>query len=118
MLSAPWVLISASETPAASTRWRMIETAWSSCSGVTRLALGELRREDDLGAALRSRASFGAQLAPYHLPESPAGAARIAAPSGGEDHDDDHSQASDLRPCGPGSTRATRRLCFLSDRRR
>ena len=35
MLPPPWLVISASATPEASTRWRMIEIAWLMTSGVT-----------------------------------------------------------------------------------
>jgi hypothetical protein len=60
MLLPPCVVISASETPLASTRWRMIETAWASCSLV-----GPEEAPSSCGARMicvppsRSSASFG-----------------------------------------------------------
>ena len=62
MLRPDWVVISASETPAPSTRWRMISTAWSSCSWEISLPASSPWRVGESTICVppsRSRASFG-----------------------------------------------------------
>ena len=64
MLLPDWVVISASETPAPSTRWRMISTAWSSCSWVISCPACSPCRDGVSTICVppsRSRASLGAQ---------------------------------------------------------
>ena len=61
-LVPPWVLISASETPAESMRWRMIVTAWFSCSAVTVFPFSSFGARMICVPPSRSNASFGAQL--------------------------------------------------------
>ena len=59
MLLPPSVVTSASPTPEASTRWRMIVTAWFICSVGGRGAVVGLRLEDDLRAALEVERELG-----------------------------------------------------------
>ena len=58
MLRPPSVVMSASATPDASTRWRMIAAAWSSCSRRRRSAVLGLGAQHDLGAALQVEREF------------------------------------------------------------
>ena len=53
------VLISASATPEPSTRWRMIATAWLSCSSCDVRTALNLGRQDHLGAAFKVQGELG-----------------------------------------------------------
>ena len=59
MFLPPWVAISASETPLASMRWRMMSTAWSIWPATHLLAVLQHRLEDHLGAALEVEPEAG-----------------------------------------------------------
>lgn len=67
MFCPPCVLISASETPEASTRWRMIVTAWSSCSCETVWPLSVFGARIICVPPSRSSASFGVHDPPPHI---------------------------------------------------
>ena len=67
MFWPPWLVISASETPEESTRWRITSIAWSMSSGVTSAPFSTWGSRMIWVPPSRSRARFGVQLASDHL---------------------------------------------------